>query len=105
MDILFYNAEQRKNFFEKDIPSLIQAIKQEAHELQQNTKMHYKPYESMLQQDIICVDDMTIEQFMGILHKLPRTGKVHVLGINKFYIIRDGSDISFDDQPFIKAFL
>ena len=38
----FHETVRGRDFYDRDIPNLIQAIKQVAHELQQNTEMQYK---------------------------------------------------------------
>ena len=40
----FHETVRGRDFYDRDIPNLIQAIKQVAHELQQNTEMQYKIY-------------------------------------------------------------
>lgn len=94
----FHETVRGRDFYDRDFPNLIHAIKQVAHELQQNTEMQYKIYESTKSKTIVDTNDMTIEQLIKILHRFPANGKVRVLGCNKVYINRCGDDISFDDQ-------
>lgn len=98
MSAQFHETERARSFFDEDIPNLIHAIKQVAHELQQNTEMQFKIYESMQRSNIVSANDMTVEQLIEILQSFPKHGKVHVLGCNKVYINKRGNDISFDDQ-------
>lgn len=99
MSAQFHETVRGRDFYDRDIPNLIQAMKQVAHELQQNTEMQYKIYESTKPKSVVDVNDMTIEQLIKVLHTFPANGKVRVLGCNKIYINRCGDDISFDDQP------
>lgn len=99
MSAQFHETVRGRDFYDRDIPNLIQAIKQVAHELQQNTEMQYKIYESTTPKTAVDANDMTIEQLIKVLHTFPANGKVRVLGCNKIYINRCGDDISFDDQP------
>ncbi|MBQ2886846.1 MAG: hypothetical protein IJE43_24295 [Alphaproteobacteria bacterium] len=99
MSAQFHETVRGRDFYDRDIPNLIQAIKQVAHELQQNTEMQYKIYESTIPKTAVDANDMTIEQLIKVLHTFPANGKVRVLGCNKIYINRCGDDISFDDQP------
>lgn len=98
MSAQFHETIRGRDFYEKDVPNLIQAIKQVAHELQQNTEVQYKIYESMQRSNITSADDMTIEQLIEILQTFPKHGKVRVLGCGKVYINKCGDDISFDDR-------
>ena len=99
MSAQFHETVRGRDFYDRDIPNLIQAIKQVAHELQQNTEMQYKIYESTIPKTAVDANDMTIEQLIKVLHTFPANGKVRVLGCNKIYINRCGDNISFDDQP------
>lgn len=99
MSAQFHETVRGRDFYERDIPNLIQAIKQVAHELQQNTEMQYKIYKSTIPKTILDTNDMTIGQLIKVLHTFPANGKVRVLGCNTVYINRCGDDISFDDQP------
>ena len=99
MSAQFHETVRGRDFYDRDIPNLIQAMKQVAHELQQNTEMQYKIYESTIPKTAVDANDMTIEQLIKVLHTFPANGKVRVLGCNKIYINRCGDDISFDDQP------
>lgn len=98
MSAQFHETMRGRDFYDRDFPNLIHAIKQVAHELQQNTEVQYKIYESMQRSNITSADDMTIEQLIEILQTFPKHGKVRVLGCNKVYINKCGDDISFDDQ-------
>lgn len=75
MSAQFHETVRGRDFYDRDIPNLIQAIKQVAHELQQNTEMQYKIYESTIPKTAVDANDMTIEQLIKYCTLFLRTGK------------------------------